>query len=203
MQSIQIAGAKPHPTKLVQSAAMASVRAPIPSYRPLLPKQLIEDGVLSDAQIETVIYAGEAHAEMLAGRYLVDESLDNLEPRQRRRRERGAVPQGLFPRRRHRQRQRPPGRGHHSRQLAARTPQGGVDFKIRQADRGRAARLVGARPGKAFDRAAIALPPGHADPHRRRHSVHDLRDACVPPNAKARARGSSRCSIGSAPDSTA
>ena len=33
---------------------------------------------MSDAQIETVIYAGEAHAEMLAGRYLVDESLDNL-----------------------------------------------------------------------------------------------------------------------------
>ena len=78
VQSIQIAGAKPHPTKLVQSAAMASVRAPIPSYRPLLPRQLIENGVLSDAQIETVIYAGEAHAEMLAGRYLVDESLDTL-----------------------------------------------------------------------------------------------------------------------------
>ena len=37
VQSIVIAGAKPHPTKLVQSAAMASVRAPIPSYRPLLP----------------------------------------------------------------------------------------------------------------------------------------------------------------------
>jgi len=78
VQSIQIAGAKPHPTKLVQSAAMASVRASIPSYRPLLPRQLIDNGVLSDAQLETVIYAGEAHAEMLAGRYLVDESLDNL-----------------------------------------------------------------------------------------------------------------------------
>ena len=78
VQSIQIAGAKPHPTKLVQSAAMASVRAPIPSYRPLLPRQLIEDCVLSDAQIETIIYAGEAHAEMLAGHYLVDESLDTL-----------------------------------------------------------------------------------------------------------------------------
>ena len=33
---------------------------------------------MSDAQLETVIYAGEAHAGMLAGRYIVDESLDNL-----------------------------------------------------------------------------------------------------------------------------
>src|SRR5271157_2861993 len=78
LQTIAIAGAKPHPTKLVQSAAMASVRPPLPSYRPLLPKRLIDTGVLSDAQIETIIYAGEAHAEMLAGRYLVDESLDTL-----------------------------------------------------------------------------------------------------------------------------
>jgi hypothetical protein len=78
VQTITIAGAKPHPTKLVQSAAMASVRPPLPSYRPLLPKRLTETGLLSDAQIETVIYAGEAHAEMLSGRYRVDESLDNL-----------------------------------------------------------------------------------------------------------------------------
>ena len=78
VQTIAIAGAKPHPTKLVQSAAMASVRPPLPSYRPLLPKRLIEDGVLSDAQLETIIYAGEAHGELLAGRYRVDESLDTL-----------------------------------------------------------------------------------------------------------------------------
>ena len=63
VQSIAIAGAKPHPTNLVQSAAMASVRPPLPSYRPLLPKRLIADGMLSDAQLETVIYAGEAHGE--------------------------------------------------------------------------------------------------------------------------------------------
>ena len=78
VQAIAIAGARPHPTRLVQSAAMASVRPPLPCYRPLLPKRLIQDGILSDAQIETITYAGEAHGEMLAGRYRVDESLDNL-----------------------------------------------------------------------------------------------------------------------------
>jgi len=78
VQAIAIAGAKPHPTKLVQSSAMASVKPPLPSYRPLLPKRLIADGILSDAQLETVIYAGEAHGELLAGRYRVDESLDTL-----------------------------------------------------------------------------------------------------------------------------
>jgi predicted RNA methylase len=78
VQSIVIAGARPHPTKLVQSAAMASVRAPIPSYRPLLPSRLVSEGVLSDAQLETIIYAGEAHAEFLPARYTVDETLDNL-----------------------------------------------------------------------------------------------------------------------------
>ena len=78
VQAIAIDGAQPHPTKLVQSAAMASVRPPLPSYRPMLPRALVEQGVLSDAQIETIIYAGEAHGEMLGGRYIVEENLDTL-----------------------------------------------------------------------------------------------------------------------------
>ncbi|MEM8778993.1 MAG: hypothetical protein AAGF26_09000 [Cyanobacteria bacterium P01_G01_bin.49] len=37
LQAIAIDGASPHPSPLVESAAMASVRPPIPTYRPLLP----------------------------------------------------------------------------------------------------------------------------------------------------------------------
>ncbi|SEF02179.1 C-terminal domain on Strawberry notch homologue [Rhizobiales bacterium GAS188] len=76
LQSIRISGARAHPTRLVQSAAMASVAPPKPSYRPHLPHAAIKDGLLSDAQLESVIYAGEAHCGHLAGSWTVDETFD-------------------------------------------------------------------------------------------------------------------------------
>ena len=72
--SIHIAGARAHPSPMVEAAAMASVAPPRPTYRPILPPSLLEGGVLSDAQLETIIYAGEAHGAMLPGAWVLGES---------------------------------------------------------------------------------------------------------------------------------
>jgi predicted RNA methylase len=76
LQAIRIPGAEPHPTRLVQSTAMASVAPPRPTYRPLLPADIRSR--LSEAQLETVIYAGEAHAGHLAGSWTVDATFDTI-----------------------------------------------------------------------------------------------------------------------------
>ncbi len=67
LQAIRIDGAAEHPTALVQSTAMASVPPPVPTYRPILPKNLVQDGLLSAPQLESVIYAGNAHETHLKG----------------------------------------------------------------------------------------------------------------------------------------
>jgi hypothetical protein len=67
VQRLRIAGAQAHPTPLTQSTALASVTPPAPVYRPHLPPAIVTEGVLSNAQIESVIYAGEAHERFLGG----------------------------------------------------------------------------------------------------------------------------------------
>ena len=76
-QRMEIENAQPHPTPLVESIAMASVAPPMPTDAHngtlKLPAKLINEGLLSDAQLETVIMANEAHARDLPGRYVIND----------------------------------------------------------------------------------------------------------------------------------
>lgn len=75
---IALPNPRPHPSALVESAPMASVTPPAPTYRPILPRKLIDGGLISDAQMETVIYAGEAHGTMLPGWWIRGEAPHDL-----------------------------------------------------------------------------------------------------------------------------
>jgi hypothetical protein len=73
---IEIPNAKPHPDQLVESVAMASVLPPTPSYQPMLQDRAI--AALSDAQLETLIHAGEAFERDLPGVFLPNDAGDQL-----------------------------------------------------------------------------------------------------------------------------
>lgn len=67
---VVIEGAASHPTPLVESVAMGSIAAPKPDHVPLLPAGLVERGLLSEAQLETLVYAGSAFGRDLPGRFV-------------------------------------------------------------------------------------------------------------------------------------
>jgi predicted RNA methylase len=67
LMRMAIPSASAHPDQLVESVAMSSISQPMPRYRPMLPGAAI--AALSDAQLETVIYAGQAFERDLPGRH--------------------------------------------------------------------------------------------------------------------------------------
>ena len=78
-RTVRIEGAKAHPTPLVQSAAMAAVSHPVPDYRPMLPECIAADGMLSDAQLESVILAGQAHGRRLDALFRIAHDWETVE----------------------------------------------------------------------------------------------------------------------------
>ena len=61
-----------HPTPLVESVAMGSIAAPVPSYVPMLPEACVASRLLSAAQLETVVYAGDAWERLIPGSFTPD-----------------------------------------------------------------------------------------------------------------------------------
>ena len=75
----RVPGAIAHPTPLVQSAAMAAVPHPVPTYRPMLPERVVTNGLLSDAQLESIVLAGEAHDRHLAADYRIGSGWETVQ----------------------------------------------------------------------------------------------------------------------------
>ena len=62
---VKVKGAQAHPAKLVESTAMASVKPPPTDYTPVIAQETVSEGRLSDAQLEQITFAGNAHAKKL------------------------------------------------------------------------------------------------------------------------------------------
>jgi hypothetical protein len=75
-----ITNAQKHPTELVESVAMGSITSPKPIEIPQLPEHLIASGVLSVAQVETLIYAANAHARDIPGTFEPEDKGCSLKP---------------------------------------------------------------------------------------------------------------------------
>lgn len=82
-QRIDIVGAQEHPTPLVESTAMASVAPPVPSLQVAeglrLPNRLIAEGHLSEAQLETIIMANDAHGRDLPGDFTINDDQTKMQ----------------------------------------------------------------------------------------------------------------------------
>jgi len=77
---LQLPGAAEHPTPLVESLAMGSIAAPKANHVPLLPARTVADGILSAAQLETLVYAGAAFERDLPGFFVAKDEGGALEP---------------------------------------------------------------------------------------------------------------------------
>lgn len=53
-----LTGGAAHPGIVVETAGLANIKPPRPTYRPQLPNELLTSGKISEIQLERIIYAG-------------------------------------------------------------------------------------------------------------------------------------------------
>ena len=76
--SFEVPNATEHTTELSETITLASVSPEPPSYKPLLDSRLIDEGILSDAQLEGIILAGEAFSVVLPQYFVMDADLPEV-----------------------------------------------------------------------------------------------------------------------------
>ncbi|VWX51038.1 strawberry notch family protein [Novosphingobium sp. 9U] len=76
---IDFAAAGEHPTPLVESVAMGSIAAPKPTHIPRLHQRIVTERMLSEPQLETVVYAGSAWEQWLPGKFVPEKKGVGLE----------------------------------------------------------------------------------------------------------------------------
>ena len=144
---------------------------------------VIDEGLLSDAQLESVIYAGEAHSGHLAGAWTVDETCDVVSAAPEDAENAVRFRRGWF---------LGDGTGcGKGRQVAGIILDNWLQGRRRAIWISKSDKLIedaqrdwsALGQEKLLDPAALALSAGHADPPCRRHPVHDL---CDPALAGAR-----------------
>jgi hypothetical protein len=61
----KLTGGRKHPANIVEAASMAAVDPPAITYEPHLPPEVVDEGKLSNVQLEAVLYAGQRHSQIL------------------------------------------------------------------------------------------------------------------------------------------
>ena len=64
-QPLTVKNAQPHPAKVSESAAMSAIEPPAITYKPTLPQDIVDKGVVSAVQLEAISYAGQSHSQTL------------------------------------------------------------------------------------------------------------------------------------------
>jgi hypothetical protein len=159
----RVQGSKPHPGKLVESAAMAAVEPPDVTTRRTCRRPPITEGKASDAQLEAVIYAGPGARQFLPAENDPETTACH-------------VPRAVLHRRRHGRGQGPRNRRHHPRQPAPGPHQARVAAKrpAWSTTPSATSRASAATMGMLFPLGATTARQGKA---RWRHHVHHLRHA--------------------------